>query len=130
MIRRNLRSHEQYYHRLKRLTTVFGIRLGASWVSQSWSKTVANGELDNKAAIMIVIEHLGDVQPGQKCSAVFFDREKIQREKEFHAKLYSQNGVHDPDILHAMVEANVPGNPYWLVSVSYTHLTLPTIYSV
>ena len=69
---------------------------------------VANRELDNKAAIMIVIEYLGGVQPGQKCSAVFFDREKIQAEKEFHAKLYSQNGVHDPEILHAMVEANVP----------------------
>ena len=78
---------------------------------------VANRELDNKAAIMIVIEHLGDVQPGQKCSAVFFDREKIRREKEFHAKLYSQNGVNDPEILHAMVEANVPGDPYWLVSI-------------
>ena len=78
---------------------------------------LANRELDNKAAIMIVIEHLGDVQPGQKCSAVFFDHEKIRREKEFHATLYSQNGVHDPDSLHAMVEANVPGDPYWLVSI-------------
>ena len=78
---------------------------------------LANRELDNKAAIMIVIEHLGDVQPGQKCSAVFFDMEKIRREKEFHATLYSQNGVHDPDTLHAMVEANVPGDPYWLVSI-------------
>ena len=78
---------------------------------------LANRELDSKAAIMIVIEHLGDVQPGQKCSAVFFDMEKIRREKEFHATLYSQNGVHDPDTLHAMVEANVPGAPYWLVSI-------------
>ena len=78
---------------------------------------VANRELDNKAAIMIVIEHLGDVEPGQKCSAVFFDPQKIRAEKEFHAKLYSQNGVHDPEILHAMVEANVPGDPYWLVSI-------------
>ena len=78
---------------------------------------MANRELDNKAAIMIVIEHLGDVKPGQKCSAVFFDRAKIQREKEFHANLYSQNGVHDPDALHAMVEANVPTDPYWLVSI-------------
>ena len=56
---------------------------------------VANRELDNKAAIMIVIEHLGDVQPGQKCSAVFFDRPLTAkgsevRKKEFHAKLYSQ----------------------------------------
>jgi hypothetical protein len=78
---------------------------------------VANQELDNKAAIMIVIEHLGDVQPGQKCSAVFFDREKIKREREFHANLYSQNGVNDPDTLHAMVEANVPSAPYWVVSI-------------
>ncbi len=78
---------------------------------------VAKRELDTKAAIMIVIEHLGDVQPGQKCSAVFFDQEKIRRQKEFHANLYSQNGVHDPDTLHAMVEANVPGDPFWLVSI-------------
>ena len=78
---------------------------------------MANRELDNKAAIMIVIEHLGAVQPGQKCSAVFFDREKIRAEKEFHAKLYSQNGVHGPEILHAMVEANVPAALYWLVSI-------------
>ena len=78
---------------------------------------MANRELDNKAAIMIVIEHLGDVQPGQKCSAVFFDQHKIRAEKEFHARLYSENGVHDPEILHAMVEANVPADPYWLVSI-------------
>ena len=78
---------------------------------------VANREQDNKAAIMIFIEHLGDVQPRQKCSAVFFDREKIRREKEFYAKLYSENGVNDPEILHAMVEANVSGDPYWLVSI-------------
>ena len=84
------------------------------WVRK---KMVANRELDNKAAIMIVIEHLGDVQPGQKCSAVFFDREKIRQEKEFHANLYSQNGVQDPDTLYAMVEANVPSGPYWLVSI-------------
>ncbi len=78
---------------------------------------VANRELDNKAAIMIVIEYLGDVQPGQRCSAVFCDTEAIRREKEFHATLYSQNGVHDPDTLAAMVEANVPSAPYWLVSI-------------
>lgn len=66
---------------------------------------------------MIVIEHLGDVEPGQKCSAVFFDTEAIRREKEFHANLYSQNGVQDPETLHAMVEANVPDAPYWLVSI-------------
>ena len=66
---------------------------------------------------MIVIEHLGDVKPGTKCSAVFFDSERIHREKEFHAKLYSENGVHDADVLRAMVAANVPNEPYWLVSL-------------
>ena len=66
---------------------------------------------------MIVIEHFGDIPPGTKCSAVFFDKERIRREKEFHAKLYSENGVHDPEILRAMVAANVPGEPYWLVSL-------------
>lgn len=74
-------------------------------------------EIDQKAAIMIVIEHFGDIPPGTKCSAVFFDTERIRREKEFHAKLYSENGVHDPEILRAMVAANVPDDPYWLVSL-------------
>ena len=74
-------------------------------------------EMDQKAAIMIVIEHFGDIAPGTKCSAVFFDRERIRREKEFYAKLYSENGVHDPEILRAMVAANVPDDPYWLVSL-------------
>ena len=74
-------------------------------------------EIDQKAAIMIVIEHFGDIPPGTKCSAVFFDAEKIRREKDFYAKLYSENGVHDPEILRAMVAANVPNEPYWLVSL-------------
>ena len=74
-------------------------------------------EIDQKAAIMIVIEHFGDVQPGTKCSAVFFDTERLRREQEFHAKLYSENGVHDPEIRRAMVAANVPNEPYWLVSL-------------
>ena len=74
-------------------------------------------EIDQRAAIMIVIEHLGNVPPGTRCSAVFFDPDRIRREKEFHARLYSQNGVHDPDILRAMVSANVPDDPYWLVSL-------------
>ena len=77
---------------------------------------MTNQELDAKAAIMIVIEHFGDILPGQKCSAVFFDAQKIQREKEFHAKLYSENGVHNRDMLRAMVAANVPDDPYWLVT--------------
>ncbi len=74
-------------------------------------------ELDQKAAIMIVIEHLGNIPPGTRCSAVLFDTERIRREKEFHARLYSENGVHDPDILRTMVAANVPSDPYWLVSL-------------
>lgn len=65
---------------------------------------------------MIVIEHFGDIPPGTKCSAVFFDTPKIRREKEFYTKLYSENGVHDVAILRAMVTANVPDDPYWLVS--------------
>ena len=73
--------------------------------------------VDQRAAIMIVIEHFGDIEPGTKCSAVLFDAEKIQREKEFHAQLYSENGVHDPEIRRAMVAANVPNEPYWLVSL-------------
>ncbi len=80
-------------------------------------KKLTKREMDQKAAIMIVIEHLGDIPAGTKCSAVFFDTERIRREKEFHAKLYSQNGVRDPEILRAMVAANVPDDPYWLVSL-------------
>ncbi len=76
-------------------------------------------EIDQKAAIMIVIEHFGGVSPGTKCSAVFFDTERIRREKEFYAKLYSENGAHDPEILRAMVSANVPDDPYWLVSLKF-----------
>lgn len=74
-------------------------------------------EIDQKAAIMIVIDHFGDIAPGTKCSAVFFDTGRIRREKEFYAKLYSENGVQDPEILRAMVAANVPDDPYWLVSL-------------
>ena len=74
-------------------------------------------EIDQQKAIMIVIEHFGDIKPGTKCSAVFFDTERIRREQEFHAKLYSENGVNDPDIRRAMVAANVPDSPYWLVSL-------------
>jgi N-acyl-D-aspartate/D-glutamate deacylase len=74
-------------------------------------------EIDQKAAIMIVIEHCGDIKPGTRCSAVFFDTERIRREQEFHAKLYSQNGVSDSEIRRAMVAANVPDEPYWLVSL-------------
>ncbi|MEM8733854.1 MAG: hypothetical protein AAGG44_06525 [Planctomycetota bacterium] len=74
-------------------------------------------ELDQKSAIMIVIEHLGNIPAGTKCSAVFFDTDKLQREQEFHAKLYSQNGVDDPEVVRTMVAKNVPTEPYWLVSL-------------
>ncbi|MEM6473280.1 MAG: hypothetical protein AAF802_27210 [Planctomycetota bacterium] len=74
-------------------------------------------EIDQKAAIMIVIEHFGDIEPGTRCSAVLFDAEKIRREQEFHAKLYSKNGVDDPEVRRNMVAANVPSQPYWLVSL-------------
>lgn len=70
---------------------------------------------------MIVIEHFGNIQPGTKCSAVFFDTEKIKRQNEFHSKLYSENGVDDPEVRRAMVAANVPQQPYWLVSLKSTN---------
>ena len=84
---------------------------------QNGGQELTKRELDQKAAIMIVIEHVGNVAPGTKCSAVFFDNERIRREKEFYAKMYSENGVHDLEILRAMVAANVPDDPYWLVSL-------------
>ena len=74
-------------------------------------------ELDQKTAIMTVIEHYGNIPEGTKCSAVFFDSEKVRREQEFHARLYSQNGVNDPEVLKAILAANVPTEPYWLVSL-------------
>src|SRR6056297_1159354 len=80
-------------------------------------KELKKREIDQQAAIMIVIKHFGNIAPGTKCSAVFFDNERIRHEKEFYAKLYSENGVHDPEILRAMVSANVPEDPYWLVSL-------------
>ncbi len=66
---------------------------------------------------MTVIRYLGDIPPGTRCSAVFFDSERIRREKEFYMKLYSDSGVQDPEVLRAMVAANVPEDPYWLVSL-------------
>lgn len=74
-------------------------------------------EIDQKAAIMTVIEHFGDIPAGTKCSAVFCDADKIAREQEFHAKLYRESGVVDPETIRAMVAANVPAEPYWLVSL-------------
>ena len=76
-------------------------------------------EIDQKAAIMIVIEHFGDIPPGTRCSAVLFDEERIRREREFHAQLYSETGVHDPDVREAMLAANVSREPYWLVSLKF-----------
>ena len=83
----------------------------------SWEQELTRREIDQKKAIMIVIEQLGNIPPGTKCSAVFFDAQRIGREKEFYAKLYSENGVHDLEVLRAMVAANVPDDPYWLVSL-------------
>lgn len=74
-------------------------------------------EIDQKSAIMTVIEHLGDIPAGTKCSAVFCDNDRVRREQEFHAKLYDESGVKDPDTIRAMVAANVPSEPYWLVSL-------------
>ncbi|GAB5405646.1 MAG: hypothetical protein Aurels2KO_38770 [Aureliella sp.] len=73
--------------------------------------------MDQKAAIMIVIEHLGNIPPGTRCSAVFFDTDRLRQEREFYARTYSQNGVRDPALLRSMVGANVPNEPYWLVSL-------------
>lgn len=78
---------------------------------------MAKREIDQKAAIMIVIEHLGDIPAGTKCSAVFFDADRLRREREFYAQLYRENGVHDPEVVRAMIAANVPSDPYWLVSL-------------
>lgn len=86
-------------------------------VTEGEEHNLTNREIDQKAAIMIVIEHFGNIPPGTKCSAVFFDSEKIRREKDFHARLYSENGVHDAEVLRTMVDANVPDEPYWLVSL-------------
>ncbi|MEM7477327.1 MAG: hypothetical protein AAF483_20270 [Planctomycetota bacterium] len=80
-------------------------------------------EIDQKAAIMIVIEHFGNVQPGTKCSAVFFDHDRIRKQQEFHDQLYCQNGVNDPEVRRAMVSENVPDEPYWLVSLKSTDET-------
>jgi len=66
---------------------------------------------------MIVIEHLGSIPPGTRCSAVYCDSERVKREQDFHAKLYSQTGVEDKETIKQMVQANVPAEPYWLVSL-------------
>ncbi|KAA1262599.1 hypothetical protein LF1_51660 [Rubripirellula obstinata] len=66
--------------------------------------SVALGKRET-AAVRIVIEHFGDAAPGTKCSAVFLDKHRIAREKEFYAKLYSESGVHDLEILREMIAA-------------------------
>ncbi len=88
-------------------------------VVERQEQELTSREIDQKAAIMIVIDHFGNIPPGTKCSAVFIDTPKLRREQEFYAKLYSENGVNDPEILREMVAANVPDNPYWLVSLKY-----------
>lgn len=72
--------------------------------------------LDQQKAIMIAIEHDGNVKPGQRCSAVFIDNEGIQREKAFYAKYCVQSGVKDSEMVKMMVDTHVPRDPYWLVS--------------
>lgn len=79
-------------------------------------------EIDQKAAIMIVIEQLGNVPAGTRCSAMLFDAERIRREKEFHAKLYRKNGVEDQEVIQQMVRENVREEPYWLVSLKFGDL--------
>ena len=73
--------------------------------------------MDQRDAILRVIDYLGNIAPGTRCSAVFFDKDRIVREKEFYRQLYSENGVHDREVLRDMVDANVPNDPYWLVSL-------------
>lgn len=76
-------------------------------------------EIDQRAAIMLVIEHIGDVPAGTRCSAVLFDADRILREKEFHAKLYRKNGIEDEETVQQMVRKNVRDEPYWLVSLKF-----------
>jgi hypothetical protein len=74
-------------------------------------------ELDQRSAIMIAIEHCGGISPGQKCSAVFFDEERIKKEKAFYERFCSKNGMTDTSEIEATVSAHVPSEPYWLVSL-------------
>ncbi|QDT08822.1 hypothetical protein [Planctomycetes bacterium K23_9] len=73
--------------------------------------------LDQQSAIMIAIDHCGGVSPGQKCSAVFFDDAKIEKEKAFYSRCCNDSGMTDPAEVEAMVAAQVPSQPYWLVSL-------------
>ena len=74
-------------------------------------------QLDQSAAIMIAIEHCGDVLPGQRCSAIFFDHEDVKRERAFYERFCHGNGMEDKEEVASMVDAHVPANPYWLVSI-------------
>jgi len=73
-------------------------------------------QLDQRAAIMIAIEHCGDIAPGQKCSAIFLDKHDIQKERAFYERFCSGNGMKDPTQIRMMVSGSVPTDPYWLVS--------------
>lgn len=73
--------------------------------------------LEQSAAIMIAIEHCGDVMPGQRCSAVFFSHEDVQRERAFYERFCRGNGMEDADEIASMVDDHVAVNPYWLVSI-------------
>ena len=72
--------------------------------------------LDQQKAIMIAIEHDGGVKPGQRCSAVFIDKQGIEREKAFYAKYCVQSGIRRSEDVKAMVDAHIPKDSYWLVS--------------
>ena len=74
---------------------------------------------------MIAIDHCGDVLPGQRCSAIFFGREDIQRERAFYERFCYGNGMQDGDVVTAMVDAHVPAEPYWLVSIKPAEDTNP-----
>ena len=66
---------------------------------------------------MIVIEHRGDVVPGQKCSAIYFDEESVQSERAFYERFCRGNGMQDDVEIALLVDAHVPRRPYWLVSI-------------
>lgn len=73
-------------------------------------------ELDQRSAIMLAIEHCGDILPGQKCSAIFLDKYDIAKERAFFERFCSGNGMQNSLEIRMMVNANVPLDPYWLVS--------------
>ena len=79
-------------------------------------RIVSKPNLDQASAIMIAIEHCGDIQPGQKCAAIYFGVEDIERERAFYERFCRGNGATDEQEIEAMVSSHVLGAPYWLVS--------------